>query len=267
MRDAESLLERLLAIGEITRQAAEDALGLPPQSRLYSLAQHLAARNPGELLSHAAALYQDGFAPRSLCHTLKRTLREALYTKTGLTPGGPSLNLSEAELLRTIHTLDDEDSRFVRRDDLFSLEVALIKVLNALSPATVLSSEPQTGPAQPKQVQAIAAAPGEAAKLNWRDLLGQAGSQLKAFMMPAQADVDENRLTLTFPDSHRFHFEQLKRRQAELEELVRSVAGNACTVVIQGPKEGFSLRSDKDRFSLRSDGEARRIEGDSPKKP
>lgn len=260
MRDAESMLERLLAIGEITHQAAEEALGLPPQSRLYRLAQHLAARNVGELLSNAAALYQDGFAPRSLCHGLILALREVLYTKTGLTPDGPSLDLSEAELLRAIHTLDDEDARFVRRDDLFSLEVALIKVLNALSPATVPSSEPQTGPgeaAQPKLVQAIAAAPSEAAKPirqaqggpNWRDLLGQAGPQLKAFMMPAQADVDENRLTLTFPDSHRFHFEQLKRRQAELEELVKSVAGNACTVVIQGP------------------GEARRSERDSPKKP
>ncbi|MBS3934009.1 MAG: DNA polymerase III subunit gamma/tau [Truepera sp.] len=258
MRDAESLLERLLAIGEITHQAAEEALGLPPQSRLYRLAQHLAARHVGELLSNAAALYQDGFSPRSLCHTLTLTLREALYSKTGLTPDGPSLDLSEAELLRAIHTLDDEDARFVRRDDLFALEVALIKVLNTLSPATVLSSEPQTVSNEAAQPKPVHLAPSETAQLNWRDLLSQAGPQLKAFMMPAQADVDGNRLTLTFPDSHRFHFEQLKRRQAELEELVRSVAGNACTVVIQGTKEGLSLRSE---------GEARRSDRDSPKKP
>lgn len=246
MRDAESLLERLLAIGEITHQAAEEALGLPPQSRLHSLAQQLAARDVGELLGSAAALYQDGFAPRSLCDGLKLTLRQALYTQTGLTPDGPRLDLSETELLRTIQTLDDEDERFVRRNDLFALEVALIKALNALSPQLAAATAGLEPPPQARPVQAVAAASGKTpvAQLNWRDLLGQASAQLKAFMMPAQADIAEDRLTLTFPDSHKFHFEQLRRRQDELEALVKSVAGSGWTVVIQGP--GEARRSERE---------------------
>ncbi len=132
MRDAESLLERLLASGEpITQQDAEDALGLPPQTRLQALATALASGDTDKLLAEAGGLYRDGFAPRSLAEQLQETLRDALYTKVGI-GAGFGLDLSETDLLRVIHALDDEAERFVRRDDLFSLEVALIKALNAL---------------------------------------------------------------------------------------------------------------------------------------
>lgn len=250
MRDAESLLERLLAVGEVTRQVAEEALGLPPQSRLDCLARQLAARDLAGALGTVAALYQDGFSPRSLLERLKLTLREALYARVGLSAEGPRVDLSEGALLRLIHVLDDEDERFVRRDDLFSLEVALIKALNALNPAAAPLLEGRAEGALPVTASTSAEAPPDGAptntaKLNWRDLLGQAGAQLKAFMMPAQAEIAEGRLTLTFPDSHRFHFEQLKRRQDELAELVARVAGGPYTIVLKGPGEVH--RSERDR--------------------
>ncbi len=134
MRDAESLLERLLTSGEpITRQGVEDALGLPPQDRLEALASALAAGELSELFALADALYQDGFAPSSLAYHLTATLRDALYAAVMGQADAFKLSLPQNDLLRTIHALDDEAERFARRDDLFALEVALIKTLNALA--------------------------------------------------------------------------------------------------------------------------------------
>lgn len=133
MRDAESLLERLLTTGApITLQDAEGALGLPPQARLQALARHLAAGDLASLFAEASALYRDGFAPRTLAERLAAELRGALYARVGL-GGDFTLELGERDLLRALHALDDEMERFVRYDDLFSLEVALIKTLNALT--------------------------------------------------------------------------------------------------------------------------------------
>lgn len=132
MRDGESLLERLLVSGKkISRQDAEDALGLPPQERLQALAQSLVHGDLEQLFSEAADLYRAGFAPRSLAERLLMTLRDALYANLGLEGYAFTLPLEETAMLRLIHALDDESDRFVRHDDLFSLEVALIKAYNA----------------------------------------------------------------------------------------------------------------------------------------
>ena len=159
MRDAESLLERLLASGAtITLKDTERALGLPPQTRIQTLARSLAERDLSTMLGEASALYRDGFAPRSLAERLTLELRNALYTQVGLDEGF-SLSLSEDDLLRTIHALDDEMERFVRYDDLFSLEVALIKATNALAqntprPVADLSASESAQPTQSQPTQA-----------------------------------------------------------------------------------------------------------------
>ncbi|HEX7022795.1 MAG TPA: DNA polymerase III subunit gamma/tau, partial [Trueperaceae bacterium] len=255
MRDAESLLERLLAPGDIiTRHAAESALGLPPHDRMQALARYLAAGNLNALFGEARGLYADGFAPRSLAEQLKLTLRDAVYRQVGISPDGFTCDLAETELLRLIHALDDEDERFVRRNDLFSLEVALIKTLNALRgnlPAPAVAEAPVAeapsapargrlpdfdptgrGPAVPHKRERPAPAPGGAereavpvVKGNWHSVLGKAGAQLKAFMMPAQAEIDGTELRLEFPETHKFHFEQLRQRQDELQQLVAEVLG------------------------------------------
>ncbi len=154
MRDAESLLDRLLASGEaITLQRAEDALGLPPQERLRSMAEGLATGDLTLLLEQAGALYRAGFAPRTLAEQLARTLRAALHAKLA---GEPWLDLGEDELLRLMHALDDEQERFVRHDDLYSLEVALIKSRNALS-----ANVPAAFVAQRSAEQAVVGAPAQ----------------------------------------------------------------------------------------------------------
>ena len=102
---------------------------------MQALARALADRDLTTLFAEASALYRDGFAPRTLAERLTLELRSALYTLVGLETGESSFSLSldEDALLRTIHALDDEMDRFVRYDDLFSLEVALIKAGNVLA--------------------------------------------------------------------------------------------------------------------------------------
>ncbi len=130
MRDAESLLERLLASGEaVTLVRTEDALGLPPHERLRAMASALANGDLASLLAEADALYRAGFAPRTVADQLARSLRDALHARLA---GEPWLAAGEDDLLRLLHALDDEQERFVRHDDLYSLEIALIKARNAL---------------------------------------------------------------------------------------------------------------------------------------
>lgn len=131
MRDAETLLERLLVPGQpVTLAKAEDALGLPPREQLATLAAALASGNLQGLMQEAASLYNGGFAPRTVAEQLARYLREALHARL---TGTPVLELGEKELLLALHALDDEQERFVRVNDLYSLEVALIKTSNALT--------------------------------------------------------------------------------------------------------------------------------------
>ncbi|HEX7004449.1 MAG TPA: DNA polymerase III subunit gamma/tau [Trueperaceae bacterium] len=138
MRDAESLLERLLTPGAtITLAAAEEALGLPPVHRMQQLAAALAQGDLEAVMTQAESLYRDGFAPRSLADNLGTVLRDALRADLGVddpTPAGEfRLPLERSALLRLIHALDDEQDRFIRRDDLYSLEVALLKGYNAIT--------------------------------------------------------------------------------------------------------------------------------------
>ena len=127
MRDAESLLERLLVSGgKVTARDAEDALGLPPRERLFGLAHALLAGDLAVTLTAAGDLYRSGFAPRTVAEQLGRTLRDLLHEALK----GDAED-DRGRLVRLIHALDDEHERFVRRDDLYALEVALIKAANA----------------------------------------------------------------------------------------------------------------------------------------
>jgi len=136
MRDAESLLERLWADGgPIVRAAAEAALGLPPRERLEALADALAGDDLARLLAGATALYRDGFSPRTVAEQLARVLRDAVVNDaTG--QDGYRAPIGREALLRTLHQFDDELDRFVRHDDLYALEAALLKAANAAASRT-----------------------------------------------------------------------------------------------------------------------------------
>ena len=282
MRDAESLLERLLASGKpIVRSDAEAALGLPPQDRLRALAQHLASNSVDALLSEAAALYRDGFAPRSLAEQLNRTLRDALHAQLGLADDSWQLELSQEALLRLIHALDDEDSRFLRHDDLFSLEVALIKALNSRRPPTAPVAAPVTAPladraaslhdfdphssrplaAKPasNQTSQLAstnsssntnttnnnAAPTSQAALSssdWNKVKRQADIRMKAFLEPAIVHIEGKKLHITFNEKHKFHYTQLDKRFDDLQTLIAQQLGEDVEVRLTAPGGGSSRK-------------------------
>lgn len=267
MRDAESLLERLLVTGEIiSRQKAEDALGLPPQEQMRRLASYLCTQDLASLFALATDLYFAGFAPSSLTDHLTQTVRDALAAKI-LGDEDFQLQLSSEDLLRLIHALDDEKDRFTKRDNLFSLEVALIKAMNALSRNTPkeqlpLATESLQGPststlpafdpfakaAKPKD-DATAREPlmvsdssetSGSAGLSWHKIKKAADPRLKAFLMPAREHVEGKTLQLSFDERHKFHYGQLKNHVEELLELIRQLYGEGFELVLDGP--GGSLR-------------------------
>ncbi|MEM7735659.1 MAG: DNA polymerase III subunit gamma/tau [Deinococcota bacterium] len=309
MRDAESLLERLLVSGQaITYQDAETALGLPPQERLQTLAKALVEGQLNALFEAAAELYRAGFAPRSLAERLIMTLRDALYANLGMDGYSFRLPLDEPTMLRLIHALDDETERFVRYNDLFSLEVALIKGHNALignvpseavfvgdtaahvvqnaptpqpqpsnalpdfnphadpqngapsakpqasrpqptksqapkpqsSPSRQMPAPPSTPSASPQGNREQATRTNVPANLNWNTIQAKAGVRLKAFIKPAEAEIDGSKLTLIFDDRHKFHFEQLKKYGESLAELVTGLYGET-SIDIRGPGQALRL--------------------------
>jgi DNA polymerase III subunit gamma/tau len=162
MRDAESLLERLLVEGQrVTRERAEAALGLPPQDRLEALARALTTGAWDALLGEAGDLYRDGFAPRTVAEQLGRTLRDGLFaTVTG--GEGPRFQLDAVGLARAIDALDQASERFVRQNDLYALEVALLRAAAAAAPAdaaapavgeSAAATAPVAASAAPEQAQ------------------------------------------------------------------------------------------------------------------
>ncbi|MDF1524279.1 MAG: DNA polymerase III subunit gamma/tau, partial [Trueperaceae bacterium] len=122
MRDGESMLERLLVDGgRVALADAEAALGLPPRERLEALGRAVSDGAWDALLDEAAALYRDGFAPRTVAEQLGRSLRDRLFA--AVHGGDDDVPL----LLRAIDALDAASERFVRQNDLYALEVALLR--------------------------------------------------------------------------------------------------------------------------------------------
>ncbi|WP_161880522.1 DNA polymerase III subunit gamma/tau [Deinococcus alpinitundrae] len=150
MRDGESLLERMLAAGQvITRSGVEAALGLPPSERMREMTRSLVNLDAGPLLAGAAALYRDGYAARTVVEGLVTALGEALHAELGLE--GEKLNGAEVpRLLRLQAALDAQEARFSRGADQLSLELALTHALIAgegVGSAPAAHAQPRSGAA------------------------------------------------------------------------------------------------------------------------
>ncbi len=132
MRDGESLLERMLAAGQVvTRTAVEEALGLPPGERVRGIAAALVAADAGAALSGAGQLYRDGFAARTVVEGLVSALGAALHAELGLGGDGRIEGATVPRLLRLQAALDEQEARFARSADGQSLELALTHALLA----------------------------------------------------------------------------------------------------------------------------------------
>ncbi len=262
MRDAESLLERLLTRGEaISFAQTEAALGLPPQTQMQKLARHLCAKDSAQLFKLATELYYAGFAPSGLAEHLNRCLRDALVNSV-LKTEGFTLDVAEADLRRLIHALDDEQERFSRRDNLFMLEVCLIKAMNVLDHAPAETSpvaQPQVLPAfdphrtpapkesrektKDKPLQPVVSSESAGKKINWHAVKTSASAQLKAFLLPAKEEIDGRHISLSFDERSKFHYSQLKSRQDELLGLIRNICGDDVELSLHGPGESSTKKS------------------------
>ncbi|WP_038055181.1 DNA polymerase III subunit gamma/tau [Thermus amyloliquefaciens] len=264
MRDAESLLDRLLLLeGPLTRKRVEEALGLPPKEALSRLARGLARGDLGEVLSEARRLYAQGFAPRSLVGGLMEVLREALYAAHGLP--GEGMEAPPEALLGALTALDEAMERLAKRSDLLALEASLLQAARVfpgkgeVRPAADLSPReaaqagaalpqgptplrepgasgedlPEFHPTQPlappglKEAGPSGGVPGGEGELagRWRAFLEALKPTLRAFLREARPGLEEGRLVLRFPEGKAFHHKRAEEQKVALLPLVRAHFG------------------------------------------
>jgi len=151
MRDAESLLDRLLTLeGTITLVQTEAALGLPPQESLFAVAEALDRGQIKQALELSQTLYTQGFAARTLAQGLLEAIRAGLYGRMGLGVG-PHLGTPEDQLVAAMTALDEALERLLKRSDALSLELAVLAAYQAIhgTRTPVPSSQPIAYSPQP----------------------------------------------------------------------------------------------------------------------
>jgi len=107
MRDAESMLGKILAVGEttVTRADVEDILGIPQREALRALFEHLGAKRLKEALELLNTLYYGGYEMEYLAKMLVGFFRDALLAKTA---AGASVPAEDSLLPESGKTLADE---------------------------------------------------------------------------------------------------------------------------------------------------------------
>ncbi|RDI94507.1 DNA polymerase III subunit gamma/tau [Meiothermus sp. QL-1] len=251
LRDAESLLDRLLTLeGPLTLRKAEEALGLPPQAALFTLAEALDKGQLRSALETIERLYAQGFAARTLANGLLEALRAGLYARLGLAQG-PQLQAPEERLVAAMTALDEAMEGLLKRSDALSLELALLRAHQALHPAP----EPSQAEPVPKAPHAGETPPGlhpprpeageeqdagrtrasphpktsptrEDWSARWRQVLMALKPTVRAFVREAEPRLEEDRLVLQFPEWASFHFQNTQKHLEQLQGVVQEVLGN-----------------------------------------
>jgi len=163
MRDAESILDRLLALENdpITRQAAEEALGLPPAERVAEIALALDAGEADRAIAAAKKLFSEGYAARTLTEQVSAALQAGLYARLKLGEG-PQLKSDPERIIAALTALDEHTDKLIRREDPFTLELGLLRAYAALhgsepaarvqTPTTQKATpRPESKPAPPRK--------------------------------------------------------------------------------------------------------------------
>ncbi|KGQ22800.1 DNA polymerase III subunit gamma/tau [Thermus filiformis] len=228
MRDAESLLDRLLLLeGPLTRERVEEAFGLPPKDALFQVAR-LLAPGPGErevqeALELARGLYARGFAAKSLISALLEVLREDLLARR--------LGLSLPELIRGMEALDEVLVEMNRRPDLMGLELALLKLYAAWRPTSEGARleappppRPQAAPAPPPSGEAPGE-PSQGLEARWRDFLQALKPTLRAFLREGRPRLEGDALLIAFPKGKAFHYQKALEKRADYADLALRLFG------------------------------------------
>ncbi|MBB6030993.1 DNA polymerase III subunit gamma/tau [Oceanithermus desulfurans] len=259
MRDAESILDRLLAldVDPITRAAAEEALGLPPAERVAAVAAALDAGEVDRAVAEAQRLFSEGYSARTLTEQLAQALQAGLYARLGLGEG-PRLAADPERLIAALTALDEHTEKLIRREDPFTLELGLLRVYAALHAAPAApapppasgtrrppprkaapaakapeparpAANPEPAPAAGEPSNDEAAAPAADAPVDltaaWRQVLGEVGIKVRAFLIEATPHLEDDALVLVYDEGHRFHHDRAREQQAVVEEAVRAVLG------------------------------------------
>lgn len=249
MRDAESLLDRLLTLeGVLTLKQTEDVLGLPPQEALFALAEALDKGQIRQALEQAQHLYTQGFAARTLAQGLLETLRAGLYGRMGLGVG-PHLNQPEERLVAAMTALDETLERLLKRSDVMSLELAILSVHQALhatpttQTATVAVASPTIPDFDPRPTRAEgreprienreenSAPPGSSVQSvadlasEWRRVMNALKMTIRGFVREAEPRFEEDRVVLLFPERASFHHQGAQKHLEDIQKAVREVLG------------------------------------------
>ncbi|GIW29831.1 MAG: DNA polymerase III subunit gamma/tau [Meiothermus sp.] len=282
MRDAESLLDRLLTLeGPLTLKQTEDALGLPPQEALFALAEALDRGQLRPALEQAHHLYTQGFAARTLAQGLLEALRAGLYGRMGLGTG-PHLNQPDERLVAAMTLLDEAQERLLKRSDALSLELALLGAYQALhqtptaasaTAAVAPPSIPDFDP-RPKKLEARKEAPAAPTSTpppspgvadlasEWRRVMGALKVTIRGFVREAEPRFEEDRLVLLFPERASFHFQRAQKHLEDIQKAVREVLGLEQVELRLGGKK--KLADEPAGFSPNGARSALRPEGDRP---
>ncbi|MER3490098.1 MAG: DNA polymerase III, subunit gamma and tau [Meiothermus sp.] len=277
MRDAESLLDRLLTLeGTITLAQTENALGLPPREALWAVAEALERGQIRQALSDAHNLYTQGFAARTLAQGLLEAFRAGLYARMGLGTG-PRLDLPEDRLVAAMTALDESLERLLKRSDALTLELAVLAAFQALHrPTPVVTGTLPTSPQPVTQVITATAQagkppvpdfnpvgrPAQEAKREpsahsqpepgpqvdltqaWRNVLGALKINQRAFFREAAPHLEGQKLVLVFPERASFHYQSAQKSLEAVQAAVREVMGDLqVSLVLQGEKKKVEPRT------------------------
>lgn len=258
MRDAESLLDRLLTLeGPLTLKQTEEALGLPPQEALFAVAEALDKGQIRQALEQAQHLYTQGFAARTLAQGLLEALRAGLYGRMGLGTG-PHLNRPEERIVAAMTALDEALERLLKRSDALSLELAFLSAYQALHGAPTTSAAPAATPAipdfdpRPQKVEGRTprtdgregrptppATPQGVADLasEWRRVMNALKMTIRGFVREAEPRFEEDRVVLLFPEQKSFHHQGAQKHLGDIQKAVQEVLGIAQVELRLGGKK------------------------------
>jgi len=248
MRDAIGLLDQLvpLADGPISLAAARELLGIADPAQLDGLLEMILTGRAAEALDSLGRIYEGGGELRQVVRGLMERCRDQLVS--AIEARDERMRDTLSAVLDSLLHLDGEVRRHA--EPRFLVEATVVRLAvetQALSqrseqtvslgqPAPIVTSAPvaQGGPVAPSAPvtpvgSEIGGRPGT--EDGWRRILESLNPQTRAYFRAARAQLDGDRLVLTFPYS--FHHKRAVETASQVEPLVRSWLGASARLDLQ----------------------------------
>ncbi len=270
MRDAIGLLDQLvpLADGSISLAAARDLLGIADPAQLDGLLDLVLSGRAAEALSSLGHIYEGGGELRQVVRGLMERCRDRLVAAIEAEDAKRRDVLST--ILDSLLHLDGEVRRHA--EPRFLVEATLVRLaVETQAPAVGRAAADSASHPTPSPAATVAHGPGAtpSAALHvgqtpsdagadgnpedgWRRILESLNPKTRAYFREAQAQLDGDRLVLTFPYS--FHHNQAVENAGQVEPLVKSWLGASArlelrlqeTTAVAPPTAGPVLAPEED---------------------